>query len=166
VVFKRQFGDVSALPTVNYFEPPKVGEEITLDIDKGKTLSVVLKAVGDKNSAGMREVFFELNGMPRSVHIRDTNKVKGEEAVKERERADPAVKGSMGAPMRGKVVKVGVKVGDVVKKGSALATLSAMKMENNLSSPIAGIVKKVAAIEGESLNSGDLVVEIEPAAEQ
>lgn len=42
-----------------------------VDIEKGKTLSIKVLAVGDLNKNGQREVFFELNGQLRSVMIKD-----------------------------------------------------------------------------------------------
>lgn len=63
------------------------------------------------------------------------------------------------------VVNVSVKEGQIVEKDAALATLSAMKMETVVSAPCKGKVKRVIALEGDSMTGGDLVVEIEPLSE-
>ena len=64
--------------------------------------------------------------------------------------------------MPGKVVGIRVKENEVVKKGSPLVVLSAMKMETNVSAPIDGTVKKIYVSLNQSLEAGDLLVDIEP----
>ena len=68
----RRYGDVSKLPTRAFIEPMELGEEIAVELEKGKMLGIKLNAVGllDPKS-GTREVFFDFNGMPRSVKIND-----------------------------------------------------------------------------------------------
>jgi pyruvate carboxylase len=108
----EQFGDVSKLPTRAFIEPMNLGEEIEVELEKGKTLGIKLSAVGQVTRSffcllphslplatprevasaaspltphhpllsprqlnpkdATREVFFEFNGMPRSVFVADT----------------------------------------------------------------------------------------------
>jgi biotin carboxyl carrier protein len=58
------------------------------------------------------------------------------------------------APMPGKVVRVLVKEGDAVEEGQGLVVVEAMKMENELKSPKAGVVKELHAQEGQPVEAG------------
>ena len=58
------------------------------------------------------------------------------------------------APMPGKVVRVLVKQGDQVQEGQGLLVVEAMKMENELKSPRAGVVKELHAQEGQPVEAG------------
>lgn len=62
------------------------------------------------------------------------------------------------APMPGKIVRVLVAVGDEVQEGQALVVVEAMKMENELKSPKAGVVKELHAQEGQPVESGAKLV--------
>jgi len=61
------------------------------------------------------------------------------------------------------IVKVMVEEGDVVEKGGLLLVLEAMKMQNEIKAPVAGIVRKVAVGAGDSIETRGLMVEIEPS---
>ena len=65
------------------------------------------------------------------------------------------------AIMPGKIVAVKVKVGDEVVEGQGVIVLEAMKMENELASPKAGKVTEVHVVEGQSVDSGAILVVIE-----
>lgn len=76
-------------------------------------------------------------------------------------------KGGAGAlitQMPGKVVKVYKKEGDTVTKGETVLILEAMKMENEIKSGADGIVKSVNVKEGQALEAGFLMVEIDDSA--
>ncbi len=73
-------------------------------------------------------------------------------------------KGGAGAlitQMPGKVVKINKKVGDKVTKGETVLILEAMKMENEIKSGAGGTIKCINVKEGQALDSGFLMVEIE-----
>ena len=63
------------------------GEELTVEIEPGKTLIVKLLAVGEPHADGKRTVFFELNGQPREVEVADRSLAS---AVREPPKADPS----------------------------------------------------------------------------
>lgn len=73
-------------------------------------------------------------------------------------------KGGAGAlitQMPGKVVKLMKKVGEKVTKGETVLILEAMKMENEIKSGADGTIKNINVKEGQALDSGFLMVEIE-----
>ena len=151
----QKYGDLSVLPTRFFLAPLKIGEEIHVSIEDGKTLIVKLLAVGQPNAkTGARDVFFQMNGETRVISVAD-EKSAVEHAS--RKKANSANWGEIGAPMSGIVVEVRVKPGAAVKLGDPIAVLSAMKMETVISSPVSGIVKEISAGVGESLSAGDLV---------
>lgn len=65
------------------------------------------------------------------------------------------------APMPGKVVRILVKEGEEVEKGSGVMVVEAMKMQNEIKSPKKGVVKKISAAEGAAVNAGDTLAVIE-----
>jgi len=67
----RKFGDVSILPTPVFFYGMEPGQEITLEMEKGKSLVLRFLALAEADENGLRKVFFELNGQPRTVRIAD-----------------------------------------------------------------------------------------------
>lgn len=150
-----EFSDTSVIPTPIFFYGLEPGQETSLDIEPGKTLIIKLNAVGKVQSDGTRTVYFELNGNNRSVIIRD-NSVKSEEAV--REKADKGNPCHIAAPMPGKVLKINVKVGDLIKSGDVLMVTEAMKMETNIKAKADGIIAEVKFKEGDKIEKEDLVI--------
>lgn len=69
--------------------------------------------------------------------------------------------GTLVTDMPGKVVKVLTTEGAVVQKGDTLLILEAMKMENEIKAGVDGVVKSVNVKEGDALESGQLMIEIE-----
>ncbi len=65
------------------------------------------------------------------------------------------------APMPGVILDIKVTPAQDVKEGETLVVLEAMKMENEISSPVAGKVAEIAVKKGDSLNAGDLIITIE-----
>src|SRR5207302_9948349 len=68
---EQKYSDTSLLPTPVFFYGMEPGEEISVDIEKGKTLIIKVLTVGDPHPDGRRLVFFELNGQPREVLVED-----------------------------------------------------------------------------------------------
>ncbi|ESO03713.1 hypothetical protein HELRODRAFT_99990 [Helobdella robusta] len=156
--FRKAYGPVDKLDTRTFLVGPEIDEELNVEIGRGKSLNIVTLAKGEKKLSGEREVFFELNGQPRSLYIRDKEAMKD---MRIHPKATKGVKGSVGAPMPGEVLSIKVKVGDKVEKGQALAVMSALKMEMVVQAPVSGTIKRVEAAGGMKLSGDDLIVEIE-----
>lgn len=70
--FCSKYGDLSVLPTKYFLARPNIGEEFSVEIEKGKILILRLLAVGPlSEQTGQREVFFEMNGEVRQVTVDD-----------------------------------------------------------------------------------------------
>ncbi|WP_127718338.1 acetyl-CoA carboxylase biotin carboxyl carrier protein subunit [Halobacteriovorax sp. HLS] len=69
--------------------------------------------------------------------------------------------GELLTQMPGKIVKINTQVGDTVEPGQTLIILEAMKMENEIKCGVAGTVKAVHVKEGDALDQGVLMIEIE-----
>ena len=63
--------------------------------------------------------------------------------------------------MPGKVVKVLVNEGDVVKEGQTTIIISAMKMESEYKAPMDGIVKKINVRDGDTVEGNQILIELE-----
>ena len=84
-------------------------------------------------------------------------------ALRERAARDPAMIGHGGAVevraiIPGRVVAIAVTAGDAVEAGRQLLVIEAMKMQNELRAPRAGIVERVSVAEGQTVDLGDLLV--------
>jgi pyruvate carboxylase len=154
----RQYGPVRTLPTQTFFYGMEPGEEISAEIDPGKTLEIRLQAVGETSEDGEVKVFFELNGQPRVIRVAD-RKVKGATAA--RPKAEAGNENHIGAPMPGVVASVGASAGQKVKAGDLLLTIEAMKMETGIHAERDATVKAVHVQPGGQIDAKDLLVELE-----
>ena len=155
--FRNKYGDVSVLPTTAYFHGLKPGEEISIDIEEGKTLFIKLLHVGDPDEKGVRSLTFELNGKARSTLVKDQS-IKGD--AKAREKADPANDMHIAAPIPAMISSIATSVGKNVAKGDKVAVLEAMKMQTTLYASSKGVVDEILVGVGDSVESKDLVVRL------
>jgi pyruvate carboxylase len=159
VEHQRKYSDTSILPTRTFFYGMEPGEEVSVDIEPGKTLIIKFLTVGEPHDGGRRQVFFELNGQPRDVQVVDRS-LAAEDAAR-RVKAEPGNPLHVAAPMPGAVVSVAVGVGEEVAAGQKLLTLEAMKMETTLYAERAGRVAEVLARPHTQVEAGDLLVRFE-----
>jgi pyruvate carboxylase len=159
VEHQRKYSDTAILPTRTFFYGMEPGEEVSVDIEPGKTLIIKFLTVGDPHDGGHRQVFFELNGQPRDVQVVD--RMLAAEAEVRRAKAEPGNPLHVAAPMPGAVVGVAVGVGEEVVAGQKLLTLEAMKMETTLYAERAGRVAEVIARPHTQVEAGDLLVRFE-----
>jgi pyruvate carboxylase len=155
---QEKYSDTSHLPTPTFFYGQQSGEEIEVDIEKGKTLIVRYLTQGEPHPDGMRTVFFEFNGQPRDVTVVDNSLVVEASKVA---KADPTNPSHVGANMPGMVVTVAVQAGDPVVKGQKLLSMEAMKMESTVSAERDGRVVQVLVKPGTRVETGDLLLTIE-----
>jgi pyruvate carboxylase len=156
--FRQEYSDTSFLPTPVFFYGLDVGDEVSVDIEAGKTLIIKLNAVGRVREDGTRNIYFELNGEPRVVTVRDLS-VESDE--KTHEKADPANVKHVGAPMPGKVFKLLADLGEAVSAGDTLLVTEAMKMETNVKARVDGVVAEIRFAEGDPVKQGDLLIVLE-----
>jgi pyruvate carboxylase len=156
---RRQYSDTSVLPTDVYFYGVAPGQEVNVDIEQGKTLFIRWQATGELDEDGSRTVFFELNGQPRTVKVRDRSAAAG--AV--HRKADESDPGQIGAPMPGMIIAVSVKPGDEVSPGERMFVIEAMKMETAVYAETAGVVKEIVTSPGTRVEPHDLVLVLEPS---
>jgi pyruvate carboxylase len=155
---QRQFGDVERLPTEVFFWGMVPGQEISIDLEKGKSLIVRYLATAEAEEDGSRKVFFELNGQPRTVRVLDRKVAPARTA---RPKAEPGNPAHVGAPMPGLVVSVAVHAGGRVEKGDLLVAVEAMKMETAVRAEKAGTVASVAVTPGTQVEAKDLLLVLE-----
>jgi pyruvate carboxylase len=157
--FRQTYADVSVLPTPPFFYGLKSGEEVTIEIEEGKTLIVKFLTISDPHPDGTRTLFFELNGQPREVKVRDRALRVVERA---HPKADPADSGQVPAPTAGVISGIAVQANHPVERGAKLLTLEAMKMQSNIYAPISGRVTKLLVAPGQHVEAKDLLVIIAP----
>ena len=155
---RQQYGDVDVLPTPAFYYGMRRAEDISVELEPGKALVIKFQTVGEPHPDGTRTVFFELNGQPREVTIRD-RKLDIKEQPKAK--ADPNHAGQIGAPIPGVVSTVAVQLGQPVKKGDRLLVMEAMKMQSTVYSPVAGSVKQLLVQPGAHVEAKDLLLVIE-----
>ncbi|WP_129689245.1 pyruvate carboxylase [Gottfriedia acidiceleris] len=154
----ESYGDLSVLDTPSFFHGMKLDEEIKVDIERGKTLIVKLVSIGQAQPDGTRVIYFELNGQPREIVVKDYS-VKS--TVVQKRKGETSNPNHINATMPGTVLNVLVKKGDVVEKGQTLAITEAMKMETTVQSPFTGVIRDILITSGESISTGDLLIELE-----
>lgn len=153
----NRYGDLSVLDTPTFLYGMRIGETLEVEIEKGKTLIIKLVSIGQVQKDGTRIVYFELNGQPREVAIKDFSV---ESDLVEKPKADQQNEFHVGATMPGTVVKVLVEEGDTVKQGDHLVITEAMKMETTIQAPVSGTVEKIYVEPGEAISQGDLLIEL------
>jgi biotin carboxyl carrier protein len=144
------------------------GEPISVSLESNDRSPEVRLLVNDRASRlaveGHREGVWRLvdQGAVREVTVEDerSRHVRTLAGAGKASSAGAVVK----APMPGMVVRIPVSPGDLVAVGGALLVLEAMKMENELKSPIAGVVTEVRVTVGQAVEKGQILIELGPVA--
>ncbi len=149
------YGEPGILPTLVFFYGMEPGEEISVDLERGKTLIVRYVALSEPHEDGTRTVFFELNGQPRSVRVPDKSQVAMRPPPR---KIEPGNARHVGAPMPGVVATVKATPGAKVARGDLLLTLEAMKMETAVRAESDGEIAELLARPGLAVDVKDLLV--------
>ena len=160
IKYVDSFGHARVLPTPAFFYGLNPGEEISVEIEQGKTLIIKLVYVSEPDEEGLRTLTFELNGRARECTILDSSI---QTQSKKRDKADPANKLQVGSPIPAMVSSVSVSVGQKVKKKEKLCVLEAMKMQTTVYALADGVVDRIEAQAGDQVDSKDLLVELRKA---
>jgi pyruvate carboxylase len=159
---QREFGDVSVLPTPSFFYGLQVGEEISVEIERGKVLIIRLVSMGATDKEGRRTLSYELNGTARDTVIVDRSVTP---KTKSRPKADLADATQVAAPIPGLIAVLSVSVGAKVIKGEKLLMMEAMKMQTTVYAPCDGVVSELNVAVGDTVESKDLLIRVRaPAA--
>lgn len=150
-----RFGNVMNIPTKNFLYGMEVGEEIMVELDRGKNILVSLMLKGEPDEAGNVSIFFKINGQLRNVIVKDTSvKVTKMENVK----ADPNDPKQIGSPLQGLLSNVLIKKGQKIIKNQPLFIIEAMKMETTVTATEEGVVDRIQLSGGSLVNPDDLVL--------
>ena len=99
-----------------------------------------------------RIVEVQIDGRPYTVTVQDERSESLEYLTSGTHLSDDVV---IRAPMPGLVSSVLAGVGDAVRRGQTVVVLEAMKMENDLTTPRAGVVKAVHVAAGQAVNQNE-----------
>jgi pyruvate carboxylase subunit B len=137
----------------------------------GEQYHVQIAGRGERTQEG-RTFFVRLDGRLEEVLLKPVREISPAEVVSgdlsslgtevKPKRSKPVALGDVASPISGKIVNIKVKPGDEVKEGDVLFVVEAMKMENEVRSPISGVVEEVLAQVGETVNPDEVVVRIKP----
>ena len=152
---RRRFGDVAHLPTMAFFYGLEAGQEVSIDIERGKTLIVRYVTSSEPHEDGTRTVFFELNGQPRTVRVADRTATPTRPPQRKVEVGNAR---HIGAPMPGTVATVAVVPGQKVVRGDVVVTLEAMKMQTAVRAETDGQVSEVLVRVSSQVDAKDLLV--------
>ncbi|MEM6914964.1 MAG: pyruvate carboxylase [Verrucomicrobiota bacterium] len=157
--FLKEYDRVSGLPTTAFFYGLSVSEEISVEIQPGKVLFIKLIGISEPDSDGQRNVFYELNGMPREAQVIDKERAPKNVVTRAKGNQNDPLQAV--APMPGMVTEVNAEVGAKVKEGDPIVTLEAMKMLTTISASQDGTVTEILVSKGEAVETDDLLAKLE-----
>lgn len=150
-----KYGNVMNIPTKNFFYGMEVGEEIIVELDRGKNVLISLMLRGEPDDAGNVSIYFKVNGQLRNVVVKDTS-VKVTKI--ENKKVDGTDTKQIGAPLQGLLSNILVKKGQEIKKNQPLFIIEAMKMESTVTANEEGVVDFIQLTSGALVNTDDLVL--------
>ena len=157
---RQSFGPVHGLPTSVFFYGMKPEQQISVEIDPGKTLVIHCLAIGETDADGRVQIFFELNGQPRSIKVPNRKFAHMVEKRRKGERDNPR---HVISPMPGMISSISVKSGQEVRSGDILLTIEAMKMETAIRTERDGKIVELLVGAGDNVDAKDLLIELDPS---
>ncbi len=154
---RRQYGPMHVMPTPVFFYGMKPEQEITVDLEPGKTLVIQCLAIGDTDADGNVKVFFELNGQPRTIKVPNR---KFTSMVEQRRKAEEGNPDHVASPMPGMISSVNASLGQPIEAGDVLLTIEAMKMETAIRAERSATVASLLVSVGDHVDAKDLLVEL------
>ena len=154
-IHRKEFGNVSNIPSKVFFFGMEPGDEISVNIERGKTLIIRFLATGELDKSGYCTVFFELNGQPRSAQIKSKKSMTDVADIYVT--ADENDPNQFGAPMPGTVCNLLASEGKRVKKGQPILTIEAMKIETIVESHRNGVLANLNVSIGDRVKTKDLL---------
>ncbi|MEN8185812.1 MAG: pyruvate carboxylase [Bacteroidota bacterium] len=152
-----EYGNITRIPTENFFYGIKEGEEVMIQIDEGKVINIELLSINKPNSDGYRTVFFKVNGQSRNIKVLDQSL---NIEIHENEKIDTGNPSQIGAPLQGLLSNIMVKKGQKIKRNEPLFIIEAMKMETTVTAPGDLTIEKIHLKAGEIVNADDLVITV------
>lgn len=113
--------------------------------------------VGVSTHAADGTVEITVRGSRFDIHVIDPKGLRGSAS----DHAHSGGHAEIRTAMPGKVVRIVAGVGEAVEKGSSVIVVEAMKMQNEMKSPIDGVVKEIRVNEGSTVNAGEVLVVVE-----
>uniref|UniRef100_UPI0025DC0CC8 biotin/lipoyl-containing protein n=1 Tax=Thiobacillus sp. TaxID=924 RepID=UPI0025DC0CC8 len=138
----------------------------------GETYHIKLSGSG-RSDASQRPYFVSVDGISEEVLVEPLNEVAvaGNDSAQRKTTAAPGASGQKPRPshpghvtaaMPGTVVDVLASIGQAVKAGDGVLVIEAMKMENEVQAPIAGVIISVFAKKGDAVTPDMALIEIQP----
>jgi len=137
------------------------GREVQIDaiLSRRNVLSVIIdgKSYEVKRERTSTDLHLWLGPVRYAAELRDPRSLRSRKGTG----ADEKGPRKLIAPMPGKVVRLLVAEKARVEAGQGILVVEAMKMQNEIKSPRAGIVQKLVAAEGGAVNAGDVLAIVE-----
>ncbi len=159
VAYVKECGDFSKMGSDIYFYGLTEGETSEVEMEEGKVLVIKLLEIGRLDSDGTRTLYFEVNDSRRAIKVKDST-CSEITAVINIQMANLDDEKEIGASIPGNITKILVSPGEKVKENQTVAIIEAMKMETNVVSNSEGIVDAISVSEGQSVEVGQLLINL------
>lgn len=154
--FREKYGPVEVLPSELFFYGLEIGEEVSFELEVGKTIILTLDFIYPPDKQGVRKVVFTLNGQSRTVEVSDKNSNISFKANLK----ITGLENEYAAGLQGKLSEILVTENQDVAKDQPLFVIEAMKMETVVASKSDGVIAKIHRTAKELVQADDLILTI------